>query len=89
MMFFCLIFAEKKTKYVAGLSFRTKTVKLLREDYEDIVMVEYEHLKMPIVKEYDRVLTQWFGNWRVPQMSGNDHGDVLFDVDRPYTDYLP
>lgn len=89
MMFFCLMFSAKTTKYVAGLSFRIKPTKQLRKDYDDTVMADYEYLKMPIVKEYDRVLTQWFGNWRVPQMSGNDHGEVLFDVDRPYTDYLP
>ena len=88
MMFCCLMFSTKRTKYVAGLSFRIRPIKQLRKDYEETVMADYEYLKMPIVKEYDRVLTQWFGNWRIPQMNGNDHGDVLFDVDRPYTDYL-
>lgn len=88
MMFFSLMFFSKETQNIAGLSFRIGVIKQSRADFEDIIKAKYEFLKMPIVEKYDRVLTRWFGNWKVPQIQKNDHGDVIFDTGKSYLEYF-
>ncbi|MBQ3778229.1 MAG: LicD family protein [Fibrobacter sp.] len=88
-MFFCKLYSSKRTKNVAGMSFPNVIKKQLRSDYEQDVMTDFEFTSLPIMKNYDRVLTRWFGEWRVPKMMKNSHGDVFFDVNVPYTKYLP
>lgn len=87
-MFFCKLFLSKKTKNVAGMSFPNVVKKQLRIDYEQDVMADFEFTRLPIMKNYDRVLTRWFGEWQIPKMMKNDHGEVFFDVDNPYTKYV-
>lgn len=88
MVFFSLIFSSKETKNIAGLSFRIGVIKQLRSDYDKVTKTKYEFLEMPITEKYDRVLTRWFGNWRVPRVQKNDHGDIIFDTDKSYANYL-
>ena len=88
MMFFSLMFYSKETQNIAGLSFRIGIIKQSRADFDNIIKTKYEFLEMPIVEKYGQVLTRWFGNWKVPHIQKNDHGDVFFDVNKPYMDYL-
>ena len=88
MMCFSLLYSSKKTKNIAGLSFRIGVIKQLRSDYDKVTKIKYEFLEMPITEKYDQVLTRWFGNWRVPRVQKNDHGDVIFDTDKSYLNYL-
>ena len=46
-------------------------------------------LMVPVPIGFDDCLKSGFGdNWRIPKQAPNLHGNVIFDVDKPYTEYL-
>lgn len=55
----------------------------------EIKMVPFEMLSVPIPAHYDECLTASFGkDWRTPRRISSFHGGVLFDTEKPYTEYL-
>lgn len=60
-----------------------------REWVEEVEWVPFEMLKVPVPVGYEECLKSGFGeDWRTPRQVSNLHGNVLFDVDKPYTEYL-
>jgi len=60
-----------------------------KEWVEKVEYVPFEMLKVPVPVGYEECLSSGFGdNWRIPRKTPNLHGPVLFDVDKPYTEYL-
>lgn len=60
-----------------------------REWVEEVEWVPFEMLKVPVPVGYEECLRSGFGeDWRTPRQVSNLHGNVLFDVDKPYTEYL-
>lgn len=79
------------TKYVANLCVGSalKKRRRYREDFDDLIWVDFEFLKIPIFKNYDRNLRLCYGdNYMTPIFAKNLHGAIIFDTDRPYTVYL-
>lgn len=58
------------------------------EWFADSLEFPFEMLKIAVPIGYDEVLTQLCGDWRTPKMFPSLHGDMIFDVDNPYTEYL-
>ena len=56
--------------------------------YSEFIDVPFEYLTVKVSKCYDAILTQQFGNWRVPVKGGAYHGISMFDVHRCYRDIL-
>lgn len=55
----------------------------------EIISVPFEMIRINIPSGYEQCLSASFGtDWRTPKQVGNYHGQVLFDVNRPYTEYL-
>ena len=79
--------AGKITKYVSGLTFADGLRKLLKNNYENETFVEFEFLKIPIMQNFESILTSWYGDWRIPHKGGAAHGELLFDTDLPYQEY--
>lgn len=52
--------------------------------FDEFIKVPFEYLTIPIPKEYDKILTQQFKEWRTPVKGGSYHGELVFDV---HTDY--
>lgn len=52
--------------------------------FDEFINVPFEYLKVPVPKEYDKILTQQFKEWRTPVKGGSYHGELYFDV---HTDY--
>lgn len=53
------------------------------------VYVPFEEMMVPVPEQYERLLeTYYFKNWKVPLMADNAHGGVIFDAEKPYTEYL-
>ena len=77
---------EKLSLYCWG--YKYKQMHLTRADYEEMLMMEFEFLKVPVCKNYDHSLTEQFGDWHQLVRGGSQHGGVLFDTERPYTYYL-
>lgn len=60
-----------------------------REWVEDVVYMPFEMLSVPVPVGFTECLEAGFGkDWRVPKQVGALHGSILFDVDKPYTEYL-
>lgn len=60
----------------------------LREDFDDIVYLDFEYLRMPVPKNYDNNLRRLYGDYHEFVRGGNMHGGVFFDTDKPYSDYI-
>ena len=56
---------------------------------EKTVYMPFEMIQVPVPSNYEACLTASYGkDWRFPTQVGNYHGQVFFDVDHPYTDYI-
>ena len=77
---------QKISLYCWG--YKYKKLHRSRADHEESVMMPFEFLQVPVCKNYDHALTELFGDWHRYVIGGSVHGDVLFDTDRPYTEYL-
>lgn len=58
------------------------------QSYEGSEELSFEGFRFPAPRNSDRVLTEMFGNWRVPIRGTSLHKTLLIDADRPYTEYL-
>lgn len=60
-----------------------------KEWVEETISVPFEMITIQVPTHYEECLKIAFGeDWRTPRQIGNYHGQILFDVDRPYTHYL-
>lgn len=56
--------------------------------FNNLEMRDFEFMKLPIPKTYDAFLTNQYGEWKVIKHSGTTHGDVIFDAESSYRNYL-
>lgn len=55
---------------------------------EDLMDAPFEYLTVKIPRNYDEYLTSHFGDWHKFVRGTSCHNGILFDPDRPYTEYL-
>jgi len=82
--------SDDTTKTVTNLSllpYKSHRTRL-REDYSHAEQHSFEMLSIPVPVGYDRILTNVFGNWKVPQKEPNMHGGVFFDPEKSYLEYI-
>lgn len=48
----------------------------------------FEFISIPVPKRTDEVLSTTYGNWKKFVIGDNLHGDIVFDVNIPYIDYI-
>ncbi|MGN0436128.1 MAG: phosphorylcholine transferase LicD, partial [Wujia sp.] len=84
-----------ESEYVDKTMFRFKTmdlhVELEKKIFDDMIEVDFETLKVPVPREYDKVLKIFFGeDYMIPQKVDSIHGavGVIWDTDRCYKDYF-
>lgn len=61
------------------------------EDFKSTILADFEGYRFPIPIGYDRVLKTIFGDYMaLPKIEerGLHHSGVIFDTDKPYTDYI-
>jgi len=86
----CKQYNNVKTEKIiisAPFGFREKDIKY-REDFDGVVMCDFEFFSMPCCIKYDHALRNYFGNYEEFVKGTSLHGDMIFDVDKPYTEYL-
>ena len=55
----------------------------------DVIYMPFEMLTIPVPVGYAECLEAGFGkDWRIPKQVGAMHGRILFDIDKPYSEYL-
>lgn len=57
--------------------------------YAETVMLPFEDLMIPAPKEYDRLLTQMFGDYMTPVKCPSIHGEMIFDTRHSFKDIIP
>ncbi len=55
---------------------------------EEFVTMPFEMLTVQVPIGHKEYLRNHYGNWEEPVKSGSLHGDVIFDVDLPYIEFL-
>lgn len=61
-----------------------------RRDFDQAVLLDFEHLKLPCPAGYDHYLRMRYGDyWTYPPVRKGSHAFFLLDSERPYTDELP
>ena len=58
------------------------------QDFKETEQIDFEFLKVPVPINYERVLTDVFGDWKVYIKGASLHGSVLFDTGYSYKNYL-
>lgn len=78
----------KMTFYPTGTLERMEEKLFPIKYFEKQERLPFEHIMVPVSPYYDNILNVYYGpNYMVPINSGNAHGEVFFDPERPYTDY--
>ena len=60
----------------------------IKDDFRPLVEMDFEFLKIPVASNYDHALTLIFGEWHKLIKCETEHGGLIFDTEKPYTDYL-
>lgn len=79
---------DQNTKYVMDLALGLEDQVLYREDISTSVYLPFEMLKMPTPKNYNRILSVYYGDWHKMVKGENVHGGCVFDTEKPYTSYI-
>ncbi len=59
-----------------------------REWYDEMLYMPFEMLTIPVPKGYASYLDGVYGNWHTYVMGTSRHGGVIFDTNKPYTEYI-
>ncbi len=86
----CKRYNNENTEYISKLSFifDNKANYVKRKDMENIIDVDFEFMKIPILANYDEVLKTKFGEYMKFVKAPNYHGEMFFDTDISYKEYF-
>lgn len=59
-----------------------------RKDYENLIDMPFEVLKIKVAQNYDHALTTLYGDWRKLVKGADTHGEVIFDTEVSYKQYI-
>ena len=82
---------QDETSRFANLSmsqWRDCNIKYFNDGFNEPIMMQFEMLQLPIPRDYDKVLTDLYGDWHKFVKDAALHTCVLFDTDKPYTEYI-
>ena len=51
-------------------------------------MLDFENIKIPAPAGYDEFLKQRYGDYMKPNKVSTTHGEVFFDPDKSYKNYM-
>lgn len=81
-------YQHRETERVVMMPFFEERWVMNRSDLRDTIDVPFEMLQLPVPIGYEPILNHTYGSWKQFVKGGSVHGGVLFDTNRPYTDYL-
>ena len=84
------MFNGTATREMAPVSFLPQHREVLPSNFfDESVELDFEFLKIPVMKHHIEALSINYGNWHEHVIGGAPHGGLYIDTDRPYTEYLP
>ena len=86
----CAKYNNIETPLISTLSFQFDNRQHFkyRSDYKELINVPFEFMTIPIGKGYDHALKKRYGNYKEFVVGGSCHGDVLFDTEKSYREYV-
>lgn len=86
----CSMYNDSKMEMASLLSFQIDNLNhsIRVSDLDDIILMPFEFLQMPVIANYDEHLRRKYGDYMTPQKNPNYHGDIIFDTSRSYKDFL-
>lgn len=83
-------YANTEASKIALLSYEinNKVGNRFTKDYESSIEMPFEFMKINVPVGYKNILRTIYGSWSKPQRVKSDHKGILFDVDRPYYEYV-
>ncbi|MDE7177642.1 MAG: LicD family protein [Lachnospiraceae bacterium] len=82
--------AVEHCEMVAPLGFIHETVKRIRNKhlYDKTVWMDFECMKVPVPGGYHEFLSNRYGDYLKPVQVSTTHGEVYFDPEKSYKEYL-
>ena len=60
-----------------------------KDDLESpLIDMPFEFIKIPIPSNYDSILKKTYGEWSQYDIGSDNHGELVIDAYKSYTDYL-
>lgn len=59
-----------------------------REWFSETIYMDYEGFKMPVPKDYEKILDLCYGDWHTPVKGGTFHEGIIMDPEVPYKETL-
>ena len=57
--------------------------------FDEVIYLPFENTTVPVPKEYDIILSKYYGDYMTPVKEPNNHqGRIILDPYKPYTEYL-
>lgn len=80
---------KSQTSSFGLISESTKPNDIWEKSYfSEYVDHAFENRTIRVPAHYEEILTQRFGDWKTPQMEPNMHGEVFYDTEHSYLEYL-
>ena len=85
----CQRYNDKNSEFISLLTLDIKSLRhaLRKTTMDNIIFSDFEFLKMPIIADYDEHLKHKYGDYMMMKHEPNLHGDIIFDTDKPYTEF--
>ncbi len=90
LTYWCKKYSSKNPIYYSKLSFQPKNEKQLipLNDIEDLILMDFEFLKIPVPKNFDEYLRRRYGDYMTPLNTGGYHGELFFDTNHSFKMYI-
>lgn len=59
-----------------------------REWFQKVEYLPFENIMIPVPAEYDKILTQTYGDYHQMVQGGSDHEGIILEPDIPYKEYM-
>lgn len=67
---------------------RKESTLFPKELFYDLIECEFEGFRFPCPRESETILTGYYGDWHKYVVNNGDHGELLIDIEKPYTEYI-
>lgn len=58
------------------------------DGYDEPIMLQFEMFQIPVPRDYEKVLTDIYGDWQIINKNDTNHKTVLFDANKSYKEYI-
>lgn len=82
----CSRYKDIKTEFLADVIFNTDCSRFDAFDFADIIHLDFEFIKIPVIKGYHHHLTKLFGDYMKPVIY--ESHNLFYDTDKSYKEYL-